>query len=163
MVTLHRPANVDTAERLTALVHALVDVATRLPVVFPIHPRTRARLEAFGLWERLSTAPGMVLTGPLGYVDFGNLTFNARMAITDSGGVQEETTYLGIPCLTLRENTERPVTITEGSNKLIKIETLAMDVDRVLAGPAKLGRRPEKWDGRTAERVAASLRRHAGC
>jgi len=160
LVTMHRPSNVDTQSRLERVVEALCGVAHHLPVVFPVHPRTRGRLESFGLWDRLAGTPGMRLSSPLGYVEFANLIVNARFILTDSGGVQEESTYLGIPCLTLRDNTERPITVSEGSNRLIRLEALADAVDTVLAGPSRLGRKPELWDGRTAARVADSLLRH---
>ncbi|HET7301572.1 MAG TPA: UDP-N-acetylglucosamine 2-epimerase (non-hydrolyzing), partial [Oleiagrimonas sp.] len=117
VATLHRPSNVDTQATLAALVGKLKATAARLPLVFPVHPRTRKNLEAFGLWESLSEAPGLTVTAPLGYVDFMNLVCGARLVVTDSGGIQEETTYLDIPCLTLRTTTERPITLTQGSNR----------------------------------------------
>ncbi|MGH8154684.1 MAG: non-hydrolyzing UDP-N-acetylglucosamine 2-epimerase [Rhodanobacteraceae bacterium] len=159
VVTLHRPSNVDTAPRLTTLVGQLTAIAAKLPLVFPVHPRTRKNLEAFGLWQRLAAARGMTVTEPLGYVDFMNLVSGARLATTDSGGIQEETTYLDIPCLTLRTTTERPITVTEGSNRLVTAETLATTVDAILAGRWPHGRKPELWDGKTAGRVAADIRR----
>ncbi len=158
VVTLHRPANVDEAQVLTALVTELAAVARRLPLVFPVHPRTRQRLEAFGLLERLTADGGVRLLEPLGYVDFMSLVSDARLIATDSGGVQEETTYLGIPCLTLRDTTERPITVSEGTNRLVKPADLAAAVARVLNGEWPRGRRPEQWDGRTAERVSLALR-----
>jgi UDP-N-acetylglucosamine 2-epimerase (non-hydrolysing) len=155
--TLHRPSNVDNAQRLAMLVGVLERISARLPLVLPLHPRTRRRLQEGGLLARLERAPGLTLTAPLGYVEFMSLVTRARLALTDSGGVQEETTYLGIPCLTLRDNTERPVTISQGSNRLTRLETLEADVERALSGPRRLGRRPDLWDGLTAERVAKSL------
>jgi len=153
LATLHRPANVDDAAALSRLLAALAEVAAQLPVVFPIHPRTRARLPA-GFEAR-----GLKLVEPLGYLDFLALTADARLVMTDSGGIQEETTALGVPCLTLRENTERPVTVDVGTNQLVgtdpaKAVAAARDV---LAGRAKQGRIPELWDGRAAERVADIL------
>jgi UDP-N-acetylglucosamine 2-epimerase (non-hydrolysing) len=127
--------------------------------VFPVHPRTRKNLEAFGLWPELAQAPGLTVVEPLGYVNFMNLVCGARLTITDSGGVQEETTYLGIPCLTLRTTTERPITITQGSNRLVTVEALAHTVDDILAGRWQHGRKPALWDGRTASRVVADIRR----
>ena len=157
VATLHRPANVDTPETLGALVQALADVAKKWPVVFPVHPRTGARLKAFGLWETLEKTDGMILTGPLPYIRFMNLIFSARFVVTDSGGLQEETTYLGIPCFTLRPNTERPVTVREGTNRLSCAKTLAADMAKVLSAPVS-GSCPKLWDGHTAGRVAASLK-----
>jgi UDP-N-acetylglucosamine 2-epimerase (non-hydrolysing) len=159
VVTLHRPSNVDEPEPLAALVRQLKAVGARLPLVFPVHPRTRKNLEAFGLWPELAQAPGLTLAEPLGYVDFMNLVCGARVAITDSGGVQEETTYLGIPCLTLRTTTERPITVTEGSNRLVATDALARTVEDILAGRWRHGRKPALWDGHTAARVVADIRR----
>ncbi|HET7662111.1 MAG TPA: UDP-N-acetylglucosamine 2-epimerase (non-hydrolyzing) [Rhodanobacteraceae bacterium] len=159
VATLHRPSNVDAPATLTALVRQLKAMAARLPLVFPVHPRTRKNLEAFDLWSTLSEAPGLIVTAPLGYVDFMNLVCGARLVVTDSGGIQEETTYLDIPCLTLRTTTERPITLTEGSNRLVKMADLDSAVDIVLAGAWPHGRRPALWDGDAAERVVADIRR----
>ncbi len=159
VVTLHRPSNVDAPEPLEALVRQLTGIAARLPLVFPVHPRTRKNLEAFGLWTDLGKTTGVQLVEPLGYVDFMNLVCGARLAITDSGGIQEETTYLGIPCLTLRTTTERPITITEGSNRLVTAADLGETVDEVLSGRWTQGRKPALWDGQTAARVVADIRR----
>jgi len=161
VVTLHRPSNVDDPERLAMLVGTLERIARRLPVVLPLHPRTRKRLEETRLLDRLEAAPGLRLTPPLGYVEFMSAVTAARFALTDSGGVQEETTYLGIPCLTLRDNTERPITVKEGSNRLAKLETLETDLERILTGPRRIGKRPALWDGATAGRVVASLLAHS--
>ncbi len=162
VVTLHRPANVDTPESLAPLVEQLVASAARLPLVFPVHPRTRGRLEDFGLMSHLKDAEGLRLVEPMGYVEFMNLVQEARLVITDSGGVQEETTYLGIPCLTLRDSTERPVTVTEGTNRLVPPAELLDHVEQVMRGDWPEGRVPELWDGRTAQRVVASLARRLG-
>lgn len=159
VVTLHRPANVDDAEVLGRLVDVLKTQATRLPLVFPVHPRTRARLDTFGLRSRLAETPDLILADPLGYVEFMALVTGARLIITDSGGVQEESSYLGIPCLTLRPNTERPLTITQGTNRLVTPETLEEAVSETLAQSTAPAPNLPLWDGHTASRVAASLRR----
>ncbi len=158
VVTLHRPANVDSYAALDLLTSELVAAALSVPLVFPVHPRTRKSLETHGLLGRLESCAGITLIEPLGYIQFMNLVKNARLAITDSGGLQEETTYLDIPCLTLRPNTERPITITEGSNRLVKPADLSANVAKVQAGEWPSGRRPERWDGRTASRCVASLK-----
>jgi UDP-N-acetylglucosamine 2-epimerase (non-hydrolysing) len=162
VVTLHRPSNVDTEAALRPLVAQLVAVSARLRLVFAVHPRTRKRLQDFGLMAALEGAAGITLTEPLGYLQFMNLVTGSAAVVTDSGGVQEETTYLGIPCLTLRENTERPVTVTEGTNRLVKLEELAVRLDEVIAGHWPKGQRPALWDGRAAERCVAALHRRAG-
>lgn len=161
VVTLHRPSNVDDDARLAALVDALAAVQQRLPLVFPVHPRTTARLDSTGLRARLSES-GVRLIAPQGYVAFMNLVTRSAAVITDSGGVQEETTYLGIPCLTLRENTERPVTISHGTNRLVTIASLPRDVAKALTMPREGWRRPELWDGRAAARCLDDLRRRSG-
>jgi UDP-N-acetylglucosamine 2-epimerase (non-hydrolysing) len=162
IVTLHRPSNVDDAAALAELVTQLERVSAKLPLLFAVHPRTKKRLEEFGLAGRLAANDRIRLTEPLGYIEFMNLVSSARAVITDSGGVQEETTYLGIPCLTLRENTERPVTVTEGSNRLVKPADLLRMIETVLGGSWPKGRRPDLWDGKAAERCAAALKRRAG-
>jgi len=160
VVTLHRPSNVDEPATLRQLVDALVRVAAEMPLVFPVHPRTRKNLKEFGLLAALETAPGVRLCDPVGYVQFMNLVSHAALAITDSGGVQEETTYLDIPCLTLRQNTERPITVTEGTNRLVQPGNLQAEAGKALRGDWPHGRRPDLWDGRTAARCVASLKSH---
>ncbi len=159
VVTLHRPSNVDDRRVLAIIIEQIVAVAGKLPLVFAVHPRTRRRLEEFGLDDSLRSAAQVHLVDPLGYLQFMNLVTGAVAVITDSGGVQEETTYLGIPCLTLRENTERPVTVTEGTNRLIKAVELGSAVTTVLAGNWPTGRRPFLWDGHAADRCVTSLQR----
>ena len=162
VVTLHRPSNVDTRERLEPLMSELQLAARELPLIFAVHPRTRSRLQEFGLLEPLAGNQRLRLTEPLGYVQFMNLVSSARLVITDSGGVQEETTYLGIPCLTLRENTERPITVTQGTNRLARTENLLENVHQALNGRWNTGKRPDRWDGNAAQRAVESLRRRAG-
>lgn len=161
VVTLHRPANVDDPQTLAVLVDDLLSVATTLPLVFAVHPRTRKRLEEFGLAARLAQSPTIRLTEPLGYVEFMNVVEGARAVITDSGGVQEETTYLGIPCLTLRENTERPITVTEGTNRLVQPGSLLAALKSAMGDESKARAKPERWDGRAASRCAAALKKRA--
>jgi UDP-N-acetylglucosamine 2-epimerase (non-hydrolysing) len=162
LVTLHRPANVDHKETLISLCETLVRVSQDLSLVFPVHPRTRKNLEKNGLLEGLRLAPGLHLDEPIGYVTFMNLVFNCRLVVTDSGGIQEESTYLGIPCLTLRPNTERPITITQGTNQLCDAANLEARVKEILAAKEEGARKPELWDGRTAERVCESIQRRLG-
>jgi UDP-N-acetylglucosamine 2-epimerase (non-hydrolysing) len=159
VVTLHRPSNVDAPDKLAELVQALVQLSHELTVVFAIHPRTRKRLEDFGLLAAISGAAAIRVTEPLSYIEFMNLVSHCAIAITDSGGVQEETTYLGIPCATLRENTERPITVTEGTNRLLKPAELVAAAREVLASKWPRGRKPALWDGHAAQRAAESLRR----
>jgi UDP-N-acetylglucosamine 2-epimerase (non-hydrolysing) len=159
LATLHRPANVDSAEALAHTLDAVETIASRIPLLFPVHPRTRARAISFGLGERMSTMPGLRVVDPIGYRDFTTLMANAKLVATDSGGIQEETTALGVPCLTMREGTERPITVTEGTNTVVGMNAtiIAREVDEILAGRGKTGRTPEGWDGHAGERIADAL------
>jgi UDP-N-acetylglucosamine 2-epimerase (non-hydrolysing) len=154
LVTLHRPSNVDDPAVFTGILKALREVAETLPVVFPIHPRSRKRIEEFGL-----DLGRVKVTDPFGYLEFLNLTSNARIVLTDSGGLQEETTILRVPCLTLRHNTERPVTITHGTNIMVgpDKEKILTAFRRVMSGDWKPAGPPELWDGHAAERIVAVL------
>ena len=155
VVTLHRPSNVDNAENLTRIAGALKEIAAELPLIFPVHPRTRANIEKFGI----DLGPNVSLAGPQAYMAFLNLWKDAAVVLTDSGGLQEETTALGVPCVTIRENTERPVTVDEGSNVLAGTDPVAIvrEARKVLRGEGKQGRRPHLWDGKAAERIVAIL------
>lgn len=154
VVTLHRPSNVDNVEQLGSLVNLLNTVAAKRKIIFPIHPRTKKNLEVFNKLETLNK--DVILTEPIGYLDFLALTSNAELILTDSGGIQEESTYLGVQCITLRTSTERPVTVDVGTNQLLG-EDLPRALDaalEVLAGKKKAGKTPELWDGKAAERIA---------
>ena len=162
VVTLHRPSNVDSPEMLKKLCETLVEVSALIPLVFPVHPRTRKCIERAGLSDNLAKTRNLLLLEPLSYRRFMNLVFNCRLAITDSGGIQEETTYLGVPCLTLRSNTERPITLTRGTNQLCEIEELMFKVKSVLSKPEITLPKIELWDGRTATRVVLSIKKYFG-
>ena len=160
VVTLHRPSNVDSAAALEPLLKVLAEVAQQLPLVFALHPRTRANIDRFGLAHRLQPECMAVLP-PQGYLEMIGLMQGAAMVLTDSGGLQEETTALGVPCLTLRENTERPITVEQGTNTMVgrDIQAIRNGVADILGGRGKHGRVPELWDGHAAERIAADLYR----
>ena len=164
VMTLHRPSNVDDKETLAGILCAVDAIQQQMPVVFPIHPRTRARIDEFGLGRLTASMARLVLTEPLGYLDFLSLYSNSKLVLTDSGGIQEETTVLGIPCLTLRDTTERPITVNQGTNRLvgsnperIKIEALAV----LKAGQARTSV-PELWDGKTATRIVDAIQQASG-
>ena len=169
LLTLHRPSNVDVKETFEGIIRALKEIQQRIAIVFPMHPRTRARISEFGLTEEFEQLTNLIVTEPLGYLDFLNLESNCAFVLTDSGGLQEETTVLGIPCLTLRENTERPVTITEGTNTLVGTnpEKIVQESMKILSryghaincvttnGPKV----PKLWDGKAAERIVSEIRK----
>lgn len=160
VMTMHRPANVDTKEGLESILELIELSSKDTKIIFPIHPRTRAHMEKFGLADRLDQAQNLIITEPLGYLEFIQLMSNATAILTDSGGIQEETTYLGVPCLTFRDSTERPITVTLGTNQLLSDldpkKTYAALVE-ILAGKVKKGSIPPLWDGKAAERIAAQL------
>ncbi|MCX6225961.1 MAG: UDP-N-acetylglucosamine 2-epimerase, partial [Bacteroidia bacterium] len=156
-VTLHRPSNVDNKKSLTAIVKHLTDLSKKIPVIFPMHPRTRKNLIEFDLHDRIAKAKSMIVCDPIGYHETIGLVDQCAFVLTDSGGLQEETTVLGIPCLTLRPNTERPVTITQGTNQLTSLAALKSDLAKLISGKYKKGRIPELWDGHTAERIVEIL------
>jgi UDP-N-acetylglucosamine 2-epimerase (non-hydrolysing) len=156
VLTLHRPSNVDNRETFGRILSALEAIASQLPIVFPVHPRTRKTITQFGLAERIASATNLRLIEPLGYLDFLSLYSTARLVLTDSGGIQEETTALGIPCLTLRENTERPITVEMGTNIVVGTDTrkIVSEAAAILNGAGAKGtRQPPLWDGHTAERI----------
>ena len=157
VMTFHRPNNVDHAPTLSGLVAQWCALAQDIPIVFPVHPRTRKQLEAFGLWRQLEESPRMILCEPLGYLPFMNLVCGSRLVITDSGGVQEETSYLHLPCLTVRPSTERPVTIWQGSNKLIRPHEVEAEARRIISEGIDSTKVPPFWDGQTAARIVTVL------
>lgn len=164
LVTLHRPSNVDHEDVLRGLVEALASMSDQRPVLFPVHPRTRRNLEHFGLMDDLVGHTDVLLVDPLDYLSFLSLVIGAHALVTDSGGIQEETTYLGIPCMTLRPNTERPVTIDLGTNELIRPERDAVleAFERLQSGRWKQGQVPPLWDGRAATRIVKALLARSG-
>jgi len=164
VITLHRPSNVDHPETLKGMLRAFQDISKNLKLVIPLHPRTRANIERFGLSDALrALEENAVVTGPAGYVDMLRLVKDSRMVITDSGGIQEETTYLGVPCITLRANTERPSTVTLGTNTLVGSDTgkLLRAVERVMLDSHARGTIPPLWDGHASERIVEHLLRSA--
>ncbi|MCA9731243.1 UDP-N-acetylglucosamine 2-epimerase (non-hydrolyzing) [candidate division KSB1 bacterium] len=159
LVTLHRPANVDDPVVCTNLIKTLCTISEKLPVVFPVHPRTRKQMSVFGLDDIVAKYPNLRLIEPMGYLDFLKCTDNAKFVLTDSGGIQEETTVLGVPCITARDNTERPITAEIGTNVIVGRDTdrLLAEANKILAGEGKKGEVPELWDGKAAERIVKVL------
>ena len=161
VLTLHRPSNVDEQNALARILDALAEIATRVPIVFPAHPRTRKMIEELGLARRVAELEGFQMIDPIGYLDFLRLMSGARLVLTDSGGIQEETTVLGIPCITLRENTERPITVEMGTNTIAGTDTkkIVAAAERALDNPPDKSnlRVPEFWDGHTADRILDAL------
>ena len=160
VVTLHRPSNVDSPEAMETLCAELRRAAAMIPLIFPVHPRTRKNLQSFGLLAGLASVRGLHIVDPLSYIPFMSLVWNGRAIITDSGGIQEETTYLGIPCITLRTTTERPITITQGTNTLCRAHELTEKLSHALNTPISDRRIPDLWDGNTAQRILASVKDH---
>jgi len=158
LLTLHRPSNVDDPQIMERLCQALIRISQKIPLVFPIHPRTRKNIENLQLMPALEKEKGLLMSEPINYIRFMNLVFNCRFALTDSGGIQEETTYLGIPCLTLRPNTERPITISQGTNRLCTLDNLEAHVASVLSGKSSQAAKIDRWDGLTAGRVVDSIK-----
>jgi UDP-N-acetylglucosamine 2-epimerase (non-hydrolysing) len=159
LVTLHRPSNVDIPEKLIPLMECLKKIALKIPIIFPVHPRTRLNLERFGILKALSKSNGILLTEPLGYLDFLCLLKSTTFVLTDSGGIQEEATFLRVPCITLRENTERPVTTDLGTNYLVGTnpEKILETVFTILDGRGKKGEVPPLWDGNAGRRIVEIL------
>ncbi|MFH1737693.1 MAG: UDP-N-acetylglucosamine 2-epimerase (non-hydrolyzing) [bacterium] len=162
VLTLHRPANVDDDRRLRRIIETIISLSEKIAIVFLAHPRTRKRLVGSGLDRDLESSPGVYFAEPLSYIDFMSLVFASRMVITDSGGIQEETTYLNIPCLTLRPNTERPITVTQGTNELVEVDELQDCVSAILKGDWKKATRPDFWDGKSSARIVSHLKEFTG-
>lgn len=160
LMTMHRPSNVDEKEGLETLIAIIKSITNNLKLVFPIHPRTIAKLKQFGLWEQIEHLEGLIFSEPLDYFSFQKLTADCKFVVTDSGGIQEETTYRQIPCLTLRNNTERPSTVTIGSNVLVPytIKDVEFYINQIMTGTFKKGAIPPLWDGKSTERILEVLR-----
>lgn len=156
-LTFHRPGNVDDKENLIKLVQLWGKISQQVPLVFPVHPRTYKNIVQFGLKTEIDKYPNLYFIEPLGYLQFIHLVSCSAFALTDSGGIQEETTFMNIPCLTVRPNTERPVTVWEGSNKLIKMDEMVTEVQLIIDGKGKHGTVPRYWDGHTAERIVKMM------
>ena len=164
VVTLHRPSNVDEKDALSKILKAFDVIEKEIPIIFPVHPRTKKRIAEFGLHTLSESMKNLYLIDPLGYLDFLQLIQNAKIVLTDSGGIQEETTYLGIPCLTLRENTERPITISLGTNQLVKLTTseIITAFHKVMSLNCKNGNKPPLWDGKAAQRIVKIINSNFG-
>lgn len=164
VATFHRPSNVDLRESVERLLDRIQLICRFGTLVLPLHPRTAKSLEAYDLIDTFAATPGLILCKPLGYLDFVKLMLESRGVVTDSGGIQEETTYLGVPCVTMRKNTERPITVLEGTNELVGSDSslLADCLKRIVAGQWKRGRVPELWDGHSAQRIVETLRSRVG-
>jgi len=164
LITLHRPGNVDQAESLTKIFTAIETIQEKIKIIFPVHPRTRRMINDFGFEGRITRLSNLILLEPIGYLDFIKLMSHALFVLTDSGGIQEETTFLGIPCLTLRENTERPVTVAVGTNKLVGMnpEKIIQESLEIMAHRGKQGQVPERWDGHAAERMVRIIEEKIG-
>ncbi|BDC98596.1 non-hydrolyzing UDP-N-acetylglucosamine 2-epimerase [Persicobacter psychrovividus] len=163
LMTIHRPSNVDTADGIRTLIHLLRYLNDRMKVVFPIHPRTRKRITDFGFEQDFQQLKNIITTEPLGYFDFQKLVASCDMVLTDSGGIQEETTFRGVPCLTLRENTERPITVETGTNTLVpfQLDVLQSYIDAILRKDYKTGECPALWDGKATARILACIASHS--
>ena len=159
LLTLHRPSNVDVKATFLRILQALADIQTHLPIIFPIHPRTRKRIQEFGLIENIESMENIRLIEPLGYLDFLKLMAEAKLVLTDSGGIQEETTILNVPCITLRENTERPITVEQGSNVIVGTDPqrIITESKQVLQGKTPSAKMPDLWDGSAAKRIVNIL------
>lgn len=153
VMTFHRPSNVDNKDSLTDLVKIWGEISEKIPLIFPVHPRTYKNIQLFGLEANIKKYENLFFIEPQGYLSFLNSVLHSKFTLTDSGGIQEETTFLNIPCLTIRPNTERPITVWEGSNKLIKKDEIIQEVNLILEGKGKTGKKPKFWDGDTAKRI----------
>lgn len=159
MLTVHRPENVDEKNKLNLLIEIIKIIQDKMPVVFPVHPRTQVRLERFGLKRKAANMKNLILTEPFGYLDFLSLEGNAKVVLTNSGGIQEETTILGVPCLTLRDETERPVTVKQGTNIITGLnkDKVIKEFNKIVSGRIKVTKIPKYWDGKAAKRIIKIL------
>jgi len=159
LVTFHRPSNVDDSDKLMKIISELVKLSNKIKIVFPVHPRTEQNLKKYNLFELIKNKENILITKPLSYKQFMKLVFDCKFVLTDSGGIQEESTYLGIPCLTLRDNTERPITVTKGTNTLVNLNNLEDNILMILSNKYKKGEIPLLWDGNTAKRVHKEIKK----